>query len=525
MADPHQAQLILAARTCTMAELIDESKRYATADPTILDMIEGDLDAHALSTKEMRLVDAKWAADQHPNLPQEQSWKTLSERPVKLDKGGRKRTPSLIILAALFIRGCYESLTDANMRDRLIDSTAFHVLLDDYQMDSICPTVLVRHLNTLTDATVNRIWDTQITCCRDQKLDDFATFMADSTSVRANSEWPKDSRVILKLLRRAINTLTDFEKKGWCKVRWYNMKKWLKQIHVLAREIDFTCGKCNGAKKRRKLYRKLVILADQLSDRLGEEWDRIEGDVNAIHLCPSQAKLRWQATEALVTTLTNAVQLIPYVYVRTQVNSAEKREEHEQILSINDIEAEIIRKGGREPNFGYKPQLAASRQGFITGAIVTVGNVSDARSLIPLLDESIRRCGVTPRLGTVDDGYSSAENWRQAVEKRGLDTMSMNGATGKLVINAISPELWEREDYQDGRRLRGLMESPIFVLKQMNGLDRMRRTGVAAVRREITEKVIAYNAVRAVQLRKRATAAARGKQVPTADPERLRLSA
>lgn len=42
------------------------------------------------------------------------------------------------------------------------------------------------------------------------------------------------------------------------------------------------------------------------------------------------------------------------------------------------------------------------------------------------------------------------------------------------------------------------MESPISVLKQSNSFDRMRRSGVDAVRREIFEKIIAYNAVRAV---------------------------
>jgi IS5 family transposase len=525
MADSPQPQLIPTTRACSMAELIDESKRYATADPTLLDMMDADLDAHALHLKEMRLADAKWDADQHPNFPEEQSWPSPFQRAVKFDKGGRKRTPTLIILAALLIRGRCESLTDTDTRDRLTDSTAFHVLLDEFRIDYICPTVLARHLNTLSDDTVKHIWDTQITCCRDEKLDDFDIFMADSTSVRANSEWPKDSRVIFKLLRRAVNTFLDFENKGWCTIRWYSMKKWLKQIHGFAREIDFTCGKRNGARNRRKLYRKLVTVAGRLADRLGIEWDRVQGDINAICLCPSQAKLRWQATEALQTTLIDAEILIPYVYVRTQVNSREEREEHEKVLSVNDIDAEIIRKGGREPNFGYKPQLAASRQGFITAAIVTVGNVSDARSLIPLLDESIARCAVTPSLGTVDDGYSSAENWRQAVEKRGLGALSMKGATGKGVIDKIAPELWESEDYQEGRRLRGLMESPIFVLKQMNGLDRMRRTGVAAVRREITEKIIAYNAVRAVQLRKRAAAAARAKQLPAADPERLRACA
>jgi hypothetical protein len=204
-------------------------------------------------------------------------------------------------------------------RDRLIDSTAFHALLDEYQIDGICPTVLARHLNNLAHDTVKHIWDIQITSCRDEKLDGLNIFMADSTSVRGNSEWPKNSRVIFTLLRRAVNTFWDFENKGWCTVRWYNMKKWFKQIRGFAREIDFTCVKRDGAKNRRKLYRKLLIVAGRLAERLGNELDRVRGDIKAIRLCPSQDKLGWQATEALETTLANAELLLPYVYVRTQV--------------------------------------------------------------------------------------------------------------------------------------------------------------------------------------------------------------
>lgn len=488
-----------------MAELIDEAKTLVRQAPDLLTAIDRDLNQKALGEKALRAADAKYHADQHPNLPEEQHWDCKGDAPHALAKGGRKRTPALIILIALFIRGRYGSLTDMMVRDRIADSASFQLLLDEHGIDTVCPTVLCRHVNNLSDQTITRLMDAQIATYKDEELDDFDIFMADSTSVRANSEWPKDSRVILKLCDRAITILEDFEKKKqWCRVRWYNMKKWQRQIHNLARDIDFTCGKPNGAKNRRKLYRRLLPLADQLVTRLGDEWDRIEPIVNGVPLCPSKASQRWQATELLETTLMNAVNLIPYVYVRTQENPHEKREEHEQILSVADSDAAIICKGGREPNFGYKPQLAASRRGFITAAIVTTGNPSDAQSLLPLLDAHVSRCGLTPSLGTVDDGYSSAENWRLAVEKRGLKALSMNGAKGKAVVDKINPELWTSEVYKEGRRLRGLMESPIAVLKQSSGFDRMRRSGVDAVRREIFEKIIAYNAVRAVQLRKRA---------------------
>ena len=487
-----------------MAELIEEARTLAGQAPDLLLLIDRDLDQKALEAKALRVADAKHHKDTHPNLPEEQHWDCDSDAPCALAKGGRKRTPALIILVALFIRGRYRSLTDIMTRDRIADSASFQLLLDEHNTDTVCPTVLARHANNLSKATVTRLMNAQVEAYKTEELDDFDIFMADSTAVRANSEWPKDSRVILKHCDRAITILEHFEKKQWCRIRWYNMKKWQRQVHNLARDIDFTCGKSNGAKKRRKLYRKLLPLASKLVARLGDEWDRIEPILNSVGLCPSKAKQRSQATELLETTLMNAENLIPYVYVRTQENRNEEREEHERVLSVVDGHASIICKGGREPNFGYKPQLAASRSGFITAAIVTIGNPSDAQSLFPLLNAHIARCGVTPSLGTVDDGYAGAQNWQLAVKTCGLKALSMNGSKGKAVVDKIDPELWTSEAYKEGRRLRGLMESPISVLKQVNGLDRMRRSGIDAVEREIFEKIIAYNAVRAVQLRKRA---------------------
>lgn len=276
MVDSPQSQLIPSTRTCNMAELIKEAKSCVTADPAILDMIDTDVDGHDLRLKEMRLADAQWIAEHSP--PASAKRRTGKHGPsAQLSSA---KVSAKAPLPSLFWSPCLSAaasnrITDAMRRDRLIDSTAFHALLDEYQIDGICPTVLARHLNNLTHDTVKHIWDIQITSCRDEKL----------------------------------------------------------------------------------------------------------------------------------------------------------------------------------------------------------------------------------------DGYSSKANWQVATGRAyGMQTMSTSGAKRRKVIGEA---LWDRDDYREARRLRGLMESPIFVLKHVNGVTRMRRAGVAAVRLEIIEKIIAYNAVRAVQLRKRATAKAR----------------
>ena len=58
----------------------------------------------------------------------------------------------------------------------------------------------------------------------------------------------------------------------------------------------------------------------------------------------------------------------------------EKVAAQDKVLSVSDADAAFIVKGERDPVVGYKPQLARSRQGFVTGLLVPQGNASDSDS-------------------------------------------------------------------------------------------------------------------------------------------------
>jgi hypothetical protein len=64
-----------------MAELIKEAKSCVTADPAILDMIDTDVDGHALRLKEMRLADAQWIAEHSPQLPRREELASTGPAP------------------------------------------------------------------------------------------------------------------------------------------------------------------------------------------------------------------------------------------------------------------------------------------------------------------------------------------------------------------------------------------------------------------------------------------------------------
>jgi hypothetical protein len=386
-----------------------------------------------------------------------------------------------------------------------VDSATFQELLWQHGMVQLEATVLARHVNNLSDSTVKRIQDSQITLYGLEGLDDFRVFTADSTSVRANAQWPNDSSLIFKKLRLATSVLLSFEKNGWCYVRQAYLGRWLEQLRLLARDIDLSCGKSGARKIRKRLYRKLAKTARKLTAKLGWEWERVLDVVMGQKIRPSHARLREEGVEVMENAIVDALHLIDFSETRTQWDPEVEREEHEKITGVVEQDAVIIKKGGREPNFGFKPQMANSGNGFITAMIVERGNTSDSESFIPLLDEAIARTGVVPTVATVDDGYSSQLNWKRAHNIRKVEVVSISGSKGRAVIGE---ELYESEAYKDARRIRGKGEFPFFILKHIHEMDRMKRTGISPVRREILEKAIAFNAMRAVQLRKQNAKAA-----------------
>jgi hypothetical protein len=117
---------------------------------------------------------------------------------------------------------------------------------------------------------------------------------------------------------------------------------------------------------------------------------------------------------------------------------------------------------------------------------------------VPCINAAIQRTGRCPREVPVDDGYSSADG-RQALLERGIEVVSTSGSKGRRIT---PPEDWDSLEYEVGRNDRSSVESLMFSLKFTADLGVLRRRGIQAVRRELLEKVIAYNLARIMVLRR-----------------------
>ena len=56
-----------------------------------------------------------------------------------------------------------------------------------------------------------------------------------------------------------------------------------------------------------------------------------------------------------------------------------------------------------------------------------------------------------------------------------------------------SRDLWDEDEYQEGRRKRSAVESLMFTLKYVFQFGRLRRRGIEAVKAEMLGIIIAYN--------------------------------
>ena len=171
----------------------------------------------------------------------------------------------------------------------------------------------------------------------------------------------------------------------------------------------------------------------------------------------------------------------------------------EKIISISDKSAAFIQKGQRNSVIGYKPQLAQSKNGFVTALLIETGNGSDSSNLFPLTKRHFENTGVIPDFISTDDGYSSDAGRIECLDF-GVKDVCFSGAVGKKITPS---ELWESEEYILGRKKRSAVESLMFILKYVFEFGQLRRRGIENVKAEMTEEIIAYNIRRKILLQEK----------------------
>ncbi len=213
----------------------------------------------------------------------------------------------------------------------------------------------------------------------------------------------------------------------------------------------------------------------------------VEEALSKLDVLPSQKALAARAVQRLRADVDALTPMI---------DNCESRVIHElkvpvaaKKLSVSDVDVGFIAKGQRTPVVGYKPQVARSGAGFITGLLLPKGNAADSEQLVPMVDAVVRRTTVVPRVLSVDDGYASAANVA-AMKAREISVISINGSKGRALTARAD---WNSDEYAKARSQRSAIESLMFTLKQGFDFGEVARRGLEPAHGELLEKALAYN--------------------------------
>jgi len=490
--------LILPVPDTDFRDFLDETDELARFAPEIMDAVELDLDANARKKKQLRLADKRFAESRTPDLPE----LDVAEAEVLADELeigiGRPRMPAALVYLFVMLRGFLGgTLTSKESRRFLCESMSLYAYLESRGARMPGVTTIVENVNRVSMKTLDLIFDKQIKFVLQETLDDFRNLTIDSTSVKANSSWPTDAKILTGLLTRADRLGQKLHVFGLDNFRQGWIPRWLEEMDKREFQICLVAGKANSAGKLKKHYRSLLRRGRKAANALTTELNHLEQGLLMEKLPPSRRLLLQRMLDQIKTDLSDANRVIEYANDR--VFHDKKLPSTKKVLSLSDGSAAYIKKGGRTPVIGYKPQLVRSANGFITSLIVPEGNAADSVKLAPAIRESIKRTGVIAELVSTDDGYASAKG-RDEVLGMKVKHISISGAKGKRLTD---PDDWESETYRDARRNRSAVESLMFTIKDGFDFGELGRRGIDAVRSELTEKVLAYNLCRIILMKKR----------------------
>ncbi|GAX59433.1 transposase and inactivated derivatives of IS5 family [Candidatus Scalindua japonica] len=375
-------------------------------EPEILEMVNSDLNQHAKQEKKSRLKDQEWNNRHTKTFPWVVNQDEIVAEELEL-KTGRPRMSAYLVFMFTMVRGYVGSIKSQQAKVFISESITLRLLIEGKGVKMPGFSTILELVNIVSSETMQAIFDAQIRMVLREELDDFKELTIDSTSVKGNTSWPTDSKVLTRLVGRAykrIQTINIFtiETRKSTEVEWK-----LKEMTGLCKSIDLNVGKKNAKTKRNKAYKRLLKHAKRANKLLRKELQRIEKAAAEVDIKPTQKVRLIRVIELITEDLNNLEKVMDYCPKR--VFKEEKIKSSDKVLSLSDGDAAFIKKGGREPKIGYKPQLGRSKNGFVSTLVVPKGNAADSGELNGTIEDHIMRTEVIPQKVSTDDGYANAK--------------------------------------------------------------------------------------------------------------------
>lgn len=290
----------------------------------------------------------------------------------------------------------------------------------------------------------------------------------DSTVAESHILSPTDSKLLYDCLRIMVRLLK--RTKAQTQVTYVNHSRQMKSNYFAAH-----CAKDDDSRCR--IYK--VLLKDV--------------DETRVSLLKALEVLKKQGNQAdWVGQIEALLPLVARVMDQTtrRVMEGESVPAREKVVSMYEDHTDIIKKGGRQVQYGHKINLTSGRTGIIYDVVIEQGNPADSTRLLPMLKRHQEIYGTLPDDVAANGGYASQDNLT-AAKSMGIDDVAFHKRVGLAVADMTGDEWLFREL----RNFRAGIEAGISYLKRCFGLKRIVWRGWARFCASIHPSVFTHNLI------------------------------
>jgi IS5 family transposase len=337
---------------------------------------------------------------------------------------------------------------------------------------------LQANIGAIRAATFEALNDCLLASARRHRIESGQTVRFDATVTQSHILEPTDSRllfdgvrVLVRLLRAARDTLGEVIV---FRDRRRVAKRRMRAIQS-ARKAD----------RRVQLYRELLAVVEAMLAEVAT------ARAVVVH-CGARWAITWDVQIRHYQKLIERVidQTKRRVFADEQVPAPEK------IVSLFEPHTDIIKKGGRQIQYGHKVTLSSGTSALVLDVEIEAGNPPDTARYLPMLERHISRYGRAPVSAATDGGYASKDNLVMA-KQLGVENVIFHKKCG-IAIEAMTSKRWL---YYKLKCFRAGIEAGISYLKRCFGLSRCNWKGLAHFKSYVWSAIFAHNLLVFARLR------------------------
>lgn len=335
-------------------------------------------------------------------------------------------------------------------------------------------TTLQKAITSIQTSTWSQIHEALVEYAQEKKVENGRFIRTDTTVVESNIAYPTDGRLLwdgVRVLTRIMNQLRHDHKS--LEFGFANRSRKTKK---LCYQITMIKGP-KADKQRRKLYRRLIKVANEVFDMGCRCYHQIPTDTND----PNYDRL-----DHYLTLMSVAID-----QCERRVLKQEKVPSPEKIVSLFEEHTDIIRRGKKtaKTEFGHKVLFVAGKSGLITQYQVLQGNPGDNELWPQLLENHEQQFGRAPYSISADRRFFSDDNQVLAMQQ-GVKRVSVC----KPGYRSKQRQQYEKERwFKNLQRFRAGIEGIISGLMRGLGLKRCYWKGWHAFKRYVALSVVTFN--------------------------------